>query len=65
MFAQWLKQGDAFVPTYCQLLRSCGSDTISGVAASVGIDVRSVDFWRSSLEVIKKDVDRFCELAGV
>ena len=47
---------------YCRLLRYCGSDTVANVAASVGIDVRSVDFWRSSLEVIKQDVDRFCEL---
>lgn len=64
VFARWLEKGEAFVPAYNQLLRSCGSDTIAGVAASVGIDVRSVDFWRSSLEVVKKDVDRFCELAG-
>lgn len=62
VFAQWLEKGEDFVPVYNQLLRSCGSDTIAGVAASVGIDVRSVDFWRSSLEVVKKDVDRFCEL---
>ena len=45
-----------------QLLRSCGSDTISGVAASVGIDVRNPDFWRASLEVIKGEIDRFCAL---
>lgn len=62
VFAQYLQKGDAFVPVYNQLLRSCGSDTVANVAASVGIDVRSVDFWRSSLEVIKKDIDTFCEL---
>ena len=62
VFAQYLKEGDAFVPKYCQLLRSCGSDTISGVAASVGIDVRNPDFWRASLEVIKGEIDRFCAL---
>ena len=62
VFAQYLKEGDSFVPKYNQLLRSCGSGTIADVAASVGIDVRSVDFWRSSLEVIKESVDRFCAL---
>jgi pepF/M3 family oligoendopeptidase len=62
VFAQYLKKGDAFVDDYCRLLRYCGSDTVANVAASVGIDVRSVDFWRSSLEVIKQDIDRFCEL---
>ncbi|MBQ8159848.1 MAG: M3 family oligoendopeptidase [Clostridia bacterium] len=63
VFAQYLKEGADFVPKYCSLLRSCGSDTVAGVAASVGIDVRSADFWRSSLEVIRRDIDRFCELA--
>lgn len=62
VFAQYLQKGDAFVPVYNQLLRSCGSDTVANVAASVGIDVRSVEFWRSSLEVIKEDIDTFCKL---
>ena len=62
VFAQYLREGDAFVPKYNQLLRSCGQDDIAGVAASVGIDVRSADFWRASLEVVKQDIDRFCAL---
>ena len=62
VFAQYLKEGDTFVPKYNQLLRSCGSGTIAEVAASVGIDVRSVDFWRASLEVVKEEIDTFCQL---
>lgn len=62
VFAQYLRKGDAFVDDYCRLLRSCGSGTIADVAASVGIDVRSVDFWRSSLDILKQDIDRFCQL---
>ena len=62
VFARYLEQGSSFVPVYCRLLRSCGSDTVANVAASVGIDVRSTDFWRSSLSVVEKDIDRFCEL---
>lgn len=62
VFAQYLEKGAAFVPVYCQLLRSCGSDTMANVAGSVGIDIRSVDFWRSSLEIIRRDVDEFCAL---
>ena len=48
---------------YNQLLRSCGSGMIADVAASVGIDVRSVDFWRSSLRVYEKEIDEFIALA--
>ncbi len=62
VFAQYLKEGEAFVPKYCQLLRSCGSGTIAQVAASVGIDVRQADFWRASLEVVKEEIDTFCQL---
>ena len=62
VFAQYLKEGDAFVPKYNQLLRSCGSGTIAEVAASVGIDVRQADFWRASLEVVKAEIDTFCQL---
>ena len=62
VFARYLEEGASFVPVYCRLLRSCGSDTVANVAASVGIDVRSTDFWRSSLSVVEKDIDRFCFL---
>ncbi len=63
VFARWLEKGEAFVPDYCKLLRSCGSAPVAEVAASVGIDVRSEAFWCSSLEVIRKDIDEFCRLA--
>ena len=52
-----------FVPKYCKLLRSCGSGMVADVAASVGIDVRSVDFWRESLNVYVKEIDEFIALA--
>ena len=63
VFALYLEKGDAFVEDYCQLLRNCGSASVADVAAGVGIQVRSVDFWRSSLNVIRKDIDEFCLLA--
>ena len=62
VFALYLKEGSAFVPAYNRLLRSCGAAPVAEVAASVGIDVRSRDFWRASLEVIKDEIDRFCAL---
>ena len=60
VFAQYLEKGPAFAEDYCRLLRSCGSAPVADVAASVGIDVRDPAFWRSSLEVIRKDIDEFC-----
>ena len=63
VFARYLEKGPAFAEDYCRLLRSCGSAPVAEVAASVGIDVRDPAFWRSSLEVIRKDIDTFCFLA--
>ena len=36
---------------------------VADVAASVGIDVHSADFWRSSLRTIAKDIELFIQLA--
>jgi len=63
MFAQYEKEGAAFVPKYNQLLRSCGSMMVADVAGSVGIDVRSAAFWRESLNVYRREIDEFIALA--
>ena len=63
VFAQYKQEGASFVPKYCKLLRSCGSGMVADVAASVGIDVRSVDFWRESLNVYVKEIEEFIQLA--
>ena len=63
VYAQYRREGPDFVKKYNQLLRSCGSGMVADVAASVGIDVRSVDFWRESLNVYVKEIDEFIALA--
>ena len=63
VFARYLEKGPAFAEDYCRLLRSCGSAPVADVAASVDIDVRDPAFWRSSLEVIRKDIDEFVTLS--
>ena len=64
VYVQFRKEGASFIPKYDQLLASCGSDTIKNVAASVGIDVTSVDYWRSALSVVRGEIDEFVELCG-
>ena len=63
VYAIYRREGAAFVPRYNQLLLSCGSGPVADVATSVGIDVRSVDFWRSSLGVYQRQIDEFIALA--
>ena len=63
VFAKYLKEGKSFMPQYHALLSRCGSGKVADVAASVGIDVHSVDYWRSSLDIVRGQIDEFCRLA--
>lgn len=62
LYARYEKEGEAFVPVYCDLLSRFGSDTIANVTASVGIDVTTPDFWREAVESVLVQVRRFVEL---
>lgn len=63
LYARYEKEGEAFVPVYCDLLSRFGSDTIANVTASVGIDVTTPDFWREAVESVLVQVRRFVVLA--
>lgn len=62
IYAQYTKKGSAFVSDIKKLLSLTGKANLTDVANSIGIDITKVDFWRSSLEVINKDIDLFLEL---
>ncbi len=61
VYATYLKEGDAFIPRYKELLRSTGEGKAADLAARFGIDIRSRDFWDASLAILSKQVDRYCE----
>ncbi len=63
VFAKYQQQGKAFLPAYDALLAACGGGLVADVAATVGIDVRSVDYWRGALGVVRDEVDAFVALA--
>ena len=56
--------GKDFLPLYDDLLRRTGAGNVREVAASVGIDVADVNFWRSSLKVVLDGVDEMEKLLG-
>lgn len=62
VFRKYQQEGPSFMPRYDALLASCGSGRVADVAASVGIDVRSADYWRGALDVIRGEVDEFVRL---
>ncbi len=52
-----------FVATFDDLLASTGMVEAATLAHRFGIDLRSPDFWRSSFDGFRSDVDRFEVLA--
>lgn len=64
VYALYEEKGAAFLPDYEKLLRSAGSGMVRDVAASVGIDVADVNFWRRSLKVFADKLDELEQLAG-
>jgi pepF/M3 family oligoendopeptidase len=59
LYAQFRKEPDAFRAGYDELLSATGMHDAADLAARFGMDIRSTDFWRSSLDVMRAHVDAF------
>ncbi|MBR7188693.1 MAG: M3 family oligoendopeptidase [Clostridia bacterium] len=57
------QRGAGFLPDYEKLLRDAGSGDVRDVAASVGIDVTDVNFWRESLRFFEEKLEALESLA--
>ena len=62
LYAKYLENKEAFVPLYYKLLSATGKMMVEDVAMLAGIDVTKKEFWASSLELIKEDINLFLEL---
>ncbi|MCP4447725.1 MAG: M3 family oligoendopeptidase [Myxococcales bacterium] len=60
IFAQFLREGEAFIPRYEELLRQTGSASAEEVAAkTLGVDLEQPEFWNASIDLIAKDWESF------
>jgi pepF/M3 family oligoendopeptidase len=59
LYALYRQDPEAFKTGYDDLLSATGMADAATLAARFGIDTRSPDFWRSSLDIIRADIDRF------
>jgi pepF/M3 family oligoendopeptidase len=59
LYARYRQDPTGFKTGYDELLSSTGMYDAAELAAQFGIDIRSQDFWASSLDVIRADIDRF------
>ena len=63
LYAQYEKEGPAFVPKYKKLLYTTPIATAEDTALVAGIDLTDKAFWRSALQTIADQIDMFCALA--
>ncbi len=64
LYVEYLKDKDTFVEKYNELLALTGKSTIEDIGKFINIDFTKKDFWKASLELIKKDIDTFIELTS-
>ena len=62
LYAQYEKEGAAFVPKYKKLLHTTTVATAEETAAVADIDLTDKAFWRSALQTIADKIDLFCQL---
>jgi pepF/M3 family oligoendopeptidase len=59
LYAISRREPDGFVARYNALLASTGRADAAQIAAQVGIDIRTPDFWRASFDMIREDINQF------
>ena len=62
LYAQYEKEGEAFVPKYNQLLYTTTVATAEETARVAGIDLTDREFWRGALKTVARQIDWFCEI---
>jgi oligoendopeptidase F len=59
LYARYQEAPDTFRSGYDDLLASTGMAAPAELAARFGIELSKAGFWRSSLDIVRADIDRF------
>ena len=59
LYARYKQDEDAFRQSYDLFLSECGMADARTLAARFNIDITGEEFWRASLDVIRRQVDEF------
>jgi oligoendopeptidase F len=62
LYARYQQDPEAFKASYDELLASTGLADAATLAERFNIDIRTTDFWRDSLSLVRADIDRFEQL---
>ena len=64
LYAQYLAEGEAFIPKYKKLLYTTTVATAEDTARVAGIDLTDKAFWRGALQTVADQIDLFCGLVN-
>ena len=64
LYAKYLENPEFFKAKYDDLLAASGRLNVVNVCKIMDIDVESTEFWTESLNIVKKDIEKFVELTG-
>lgn len=64
LYAQYQQDPELFKAGYDNLLSSTGMGEAAELAARFGINLHETAFWEASLDVLRRDIDRFVALVG-
>ena len=56
VYRRYEEEGDAFVPSYLELLRAGGSRSPEELGSIVGVDLADPGFWDSGLELVERQL---------
>lgn len=62
LYNLYLKDGQAFIDKYNKVLKLSGQASIYDVGKYVGIDLHDKGFFQGSMDSIKDDIDKFCNI---
>jgi pepF/M3 family oligoendopeptidase len=63
LYARYLDDPKSFRPAYDDLLSSTGMADAATLGKRFGLDIESIAFWRSSLDVVRGQIAEFVDLA--
>ncbi|MCX7027592.1 MAG: M3 family oligoendopeptidase [Spirochaetes bacterium] len=59
LYASYEAEGRAFAPRYRKLLADTGSASAVDITAGAGFDIESVDFWKGSMGLFRRQIKEF------
>ena len=62
LYAQYERDGAAFVPKYKKLLYTTPIASAEDTARVADIDLTDKEFWRAALQVVADQIDQFCRI---